>query len=30
MSGTKLMTGEALSDDIFQTFNSALNKAANS
>ncbi len=28
MSGTKMMTGEALSEDAFQAFNSALNKAA--
>jgi len=28
MGGTKMMTGEALSADAFQAFNSALNKAA--
>jgi ribosomal subunit interface protein len=28
MSATKMMTGEALSEDAFQAFNSALNKAA--
>ena len=28
MSGTKMMTGEAQSDDAFQAFNTALNKAA--
>lgn len=28
MSGAKIMTGEALSEDAFQAFNTALNKAA--
>jgi ribosomal subunit interface protein len=28
MSGTKMMTGEALNEDAFQAFNAALNKAA--
>jgi ribosomal subunit interface protein len=28
MSGAKMMTGEALHDDAFQAFNSALNKVA--
>ena len=28
MSGTKMMTGEALNGDAFQAFNTALNKAA--